>query len=136
MHTLLLAADSATTTDINYGPLLVASLIGYLLGALAFMGIFRKAGEAGWQGFVPIWSTLVMLKISGKQWWWILLLLVPIVNIVALILIYHALSQSFGHDVGFTVGLFFLSLIFFYILWLGPSTYRGPGGRNVAGTAY
>ena len=42
------------------------------------------------------------------------------------------LSKSFGHGVGFTLGLLFLSLIFVYILAFGSSTYRGPGGWHPA----
>ena len=50
-----------------------------------------------WQAFVPIWNTLVLIKISGRPIWWFLLLLIPIVNIVILVLIYAGLSTSFGH---------------------------------------
>lgn len=136
MHTLLTVVADPATTDANLGPAFIGGLVGYLISSLALMGIFTKAGEAGWQGFVPIWNTLVLLKISGKAWWWILLLLIPIVNVVVLIVVWHALSVSFGHGVGFTIGLVFLSVIFLYVLWLGSSTYRGPGGTGVARPAY
>ena len=36
--------------------------------------------------------------------------------------------MSFGHGAGFTVGLIFLSLIFYYILAFDSSRYQGPGG--------
>ena len=79
-----------------------------------------------WQAFVPIWNTIVLIKISGKPIWWIILLLIPIVNIVILILIYHGLSTSFGHGAGFTVGLIFLSIIFLYILGYDSKPTRAP----------
>ncbi|HWJ86156.1 MAG TPA: DUF5684 domain-containing protein [Cellulomonas sp.] len=130
MHTLLVAAETTTTTT-STGPALIGGLIGYLIVSLGFMGIFAKAGEAGWQGFVPIWNTFVLLKISGKPLWWFVLLLIPIVNIVVLIFVYSGLSLAFGHGAGFTIGLFFFSIIFIYILWLGSSRYVGPGGTAV-----
>jgi hypothetical protein len=44
------------------------------------------------------------------------------------------LSKSFGHGVGFTLGLIFLSVIFYYILAFGSSTYRGPAaGMSLMG---
>jgi len=136
MHTLF-ADVAVTTTSYNPTPAIIGGLIGYLIGALALYGIFTKAGEAGWQGFIPIWNTIILIKISGKPIWWIILLLIPVVNIIFGIIILHGLSTSFGHGAGFTVGLIFLSIIFYYILWLGSSTYRGPGGGDqVAPTGY
>ncbi len=41
------------------------------------------------------------------------------------IMCYHKLSKSFGHGVGFTLGLIFLSIIFLYILAFGSSEYQG-----------
>jgi hypothetical protein len=38
----------------------------------------------------------------------------------------HKLSKSFGHGVGFTLGLIFLSPIFTLILGFGSSEYIGP----------
>ena len=100
------------------------------------MGVFKKADEPVWQAFVPIWNTIVLIKISGKPIWWIILLLIPIVNIVILVLVYHGLSTSFGHGAGFTVGLIFLSIIFLYILGYDSKPYQGAtGGEPIGGYA-
>ena len=58
------------------------------------------------------------------------------VNIVFVILMLNGLSLSFGHGAGFTVGLFFLSLIFYYILAFDSSRYQGPGGSGFAPVGY
>jgi hypothetical protein len=131
MTTLLLTSVTTTTSDTGLSGgaafgIVLAVLAGWILGGLPIFGIFTKAGEPGWQGFVPFWNTIVLLKIAGKPWWWFLLMIVPVVNLVLLILLYHQLSLSFGHGAGFTVGLVFFSLIFLYVLWLDSSTYRGP----------
>jgi len=134
MHTLLAVAADTTPT---IGPgAYIGGLIGYLIGTLPLFGIFSKAGEAGWQAFVPIWNTIVLLKITGKPVWWIVLLLIPFVNIVFGIIVLHSLSVSFGHGAGFTVGLVLLSLIFLYILWLDGSTYRRAGAPAASAGAY
>jgi len=107
-------------------------LIVVVLAIAALWRIFSKAGEAGWQAIIPIWNTIVLLKVVGRPWWWILLLLIPIVDIVILIIVYYDLAKSFGHGVGFTIGLIFLNIIFFLILGFGGSKYLGPRGMAPA----
>ena len=136
MITTLATEVATTTSTTSAAPGLVGGLIGYLLFAFALVGIFKKADEPVWQAFVPIWNTIVLIKVSGKPIWWIILLLIPIVNIVILVLVLHGLSTSFGHGAGFTVGLFFLSIIFLYILGYDSKPYRGvTGGEPIGGYA-
>jgi hypothetical protein len=131
---------AVTTTSVDTGAIftavLISSLIGYALAVIPIWAIFAKAGEPGWQALIPIWNTIVLLKIVGKPVWWIVLFLIPIVNIVFLVLTMHALSLSFGHGAGFTVGLIFLSLIFYYILAFDSSRYQGAAGYAGAPVSY
>ena len=117
---------------------LVLGLIGYVVSSLGLMGVFKKADQPAWAAFVPVYNMVVLLQVVGRPLWWLVLLLIPGVNVVALIVIYHDLSKSFGHDAGFTVGLVLLSVVFLWILWLGSSTYRGPAALTPAapGNAY
>jgi Family of unknown function (DUF5684) len=93
--------------------------------------IFSKAGRPGWASIIPIYNTLTLLWIVGRPWWWILLLLVPILNVIIWIVVANDLSNAFGHGLGFTLGLIFLSPIFVLILAFGSSEYRGTGGLAV-----
>jgi hypothetical protein len=110
----------------------------YILVALGTYGTYLKAGpygEPAWGAFVPIYNFIILLKVAGrpKVWGWFLLLnIIPYVGSIAFLVVYiivaNDVSKSFGHGAGFTVGLVLLSVIFWYILWLGSSTYRGPAG--------
>jgi len=91
-----------------------------------FWKVFTKAGKPGWAVIIPIYNIIVLLEITGKPIWWFLLLLLPIVNIVIIIMVYHALSLSFGKGAGFTFGLFLLGFIFIPILGFGDATYTPP----------
>ena len=93
-----------------------------------------KAGEEGWKAIIPIWNTLILLKIIGRQWWWILLFLIPIVNIVLWIIVANDLSKSFGRGVGTTIGLIFLEPIFVMIIGFGDSEYKGPAAGTAVAT--
>jgi hypothetical protein len=87
--------------------------------------VFTKAGQPGWAAIVPIYNFVVMLQVAKKPVWWILLFLIPVVNIVIMIIMFHAISQKFGNGVGFTLGLIFLPFIFFPILAFGDYKYKG-----------
>ena len=129
-------------------------LVWYIIMVIANWKIFTKAGEAGWKSLIPILNTYVTYKIawSGKMFWImaitflfgsvitslagddktflaiigiILALASSIINIICL----HKLSKSFGHGIGFTLGLLFLNPLFTLILGLGTSTYIGPNGE-------
>ena len=92
--------------------------------------IFTKAGKPGWAAIIPFYNIIVVLQIVGRPVWWILLLLfVPLVNFIIMIIVLNDLSKSFGKGVGYTLGLFFLSIIFLPLLGFGSAQYVGPGGQ-------
>jgi hypothetical protein len=108
------------------GAYIVFGVVGYLLIAFAYFGIFRKADQPVWAAFVPIVNIYFLLKTVGRPWWWLLLLLfVPCLNVIFYLIVAYDLSRSFGHGVAFWIGLIFLSIIFLYILSYGRSEYRG-----------
>jgi hypothetical protein len=103
-----------------------------VLGIAGFWMMFQKAGEAGWKSIIPIWNTLIILKMVGREWWWIILLIIPIVGFVIWIIVANDLSKSFGRGAGTTVGLIFLPFIFAIILGFGDAEYQGPAGAPAA----
>lgn len=133
----LLAA--AGTSSGGFATFLLLALAFYVLVALGLYGTFVKAGQPGWAGFVPLYNFIVLLRVAGRPatWgWFLLLLIVPYVGTLGFFIVYiivaNDVSKSFGHGPGFTVGLVipYVSIIFWYILWLGSSQYRGPSARG------
>ena len=134
-------AQTTTTTSVDsglsVGVLLMYFIVIWVVTGLPTYFVFKKAGPNGdpaWGAFVPIYGFYLMLKVVGRPGWWLLLLLVPFVNYIILIMVYNDLSKSFGHGVGFTLGLIFLSWIFLAILAWGSSQYQGPAAA-VGGAA-
>ena len=155
----LLATTYYTTNSSGAGAAIAISLVFllvfYVVSALGAYGTYKKAGAYGdpaWSAFVPVYNYIVLLRIAGrpKNWAWFLLLIavswVPILGFLAAIAFFvinifvlNDISKSFGHEAAFTVGLVLLNVIFWYILWLGPSQYRGPAGPEglrMAGGGY
>ncbi|HSX16908.1 MAG TPA: DUF5684 domain-containing protein [Patescibacteria group bacterium] len=118
---------------------------GFLAGYFVFIGIFTvimivsmwkvftKAKQPGWASLVPIYDTLVLLKIVGRPWYWLLLMMIPIVNIVLAVIVYNDLSKSFGKGVGMTLLLLFLPFIGLPMLAFGSAQYQGPAALNGGG---
>lgn len=108
----------------------VLVILIYLAVILLFIAglwkTFTKAGQPGWAAIVPILNVYFMIKIAGRPGWWIILMLIPFVNLIITIIVYNDISKSFGRGIGTTLGLIFLSPIFFCILGFGSAQYQGP----------
>jgi len=125
----LLAQDDTTSTSNAAGAVGggIGGIVGLVVGLLIIISlwkVFTKAGQPGWASIIPIYNYYVWCKIVGRPGWWVLLLLLcfPIFFIILCI----DLAKSFGHGVGFALGLSFLGIIFFPVLGFGGSTYHGP----------
>jgi hypothetical protein len=123
-----LAQVTYQTSGVGVAALLLWFAVIYAIAVIPYWVIFTKAGQPGWPALIPIYSTYILLKVVGRPGWWLWLFLIPLVNVVIGIIMLNDLSKSFGHGVGFTLGLIFLSLIFLFILAFGSSTYRGAAG--------
>ena len=121
-----------TDYTLSPGAIIACCLLG-LLQLIGLWKVFVKAGQPGWAAIIPIYNLYVMTKIGGKPGWWVwLCIFVPFF----VIWVYNMISKSFGKDEGFTVGLVFLSFIFWPILGFGDARYLGPYGDPVAFKAY
>ena len=109
------------------------------IGVLQIAGTWKafiKAGQPGWAAIIPIYNIYIMTKVGGKPGIWTLLCLIPFINIIFAIWLTNMISKSFGKDEGFTLGLIFLSFIFWPILGFGPAKYLGPYGNPAAFREY
>lgn len=113
-------------------PVIILYIAIIIISIVAQWKIFEKAGQPGWAAIVPFYNIYILLKIVGKPGWWMLLFLIPLVNIIIAFMITHLLSKSFGKDIGFTLGLIILGIIFYPILAFGDAKYIGPGGEGAA----
>ena len=94
----------------------------------AFWKIFLKAGQPGWAAIIPLYNVYVLLKVAGKPGWWLILFFIPLVDLIFLIIVYHAVSTAFGKGAGFTLGIIFFPYIFLPILAFGKAVYTKPAG--------
>ena len=123
-------------------------LIWYILQVVAYWKIFNKAGIPGWHSIIPILNIWDHYKLCWNGIFGILLLALlavggalsgsenSILQVLGTVMSLGAtaitvvgsykLSKSFGHGIGFTVGLIFLEPIFMLILGFSHDRYFGP----------
>ena len=124
--------DFTNYEGLGNGSFVFIALALVVFYVFVYWRIFEKAGKPGWAAIIPIYSGLVLLNIVGKPWWWILLFFIPGINIIIGIWVLNLLSLSFGKGIGFTLGLIFLSFIFYPILAFSNAEYIGPaGGKTI-----
>lgn len=119
------ACDSIAWPMFSLGSL-TFSLLFAALWIVALWFVFERAGRHGWAVFIPIYNAITFFRACGKSGWWVLLMLIPVANLVLYIIALAELSRRFGRGGGFTVGLFFLPIIFFPILAFSDNTYTNP----------
>ena len=118
-------------TEVSIFPLVIMTAVALFYVYVGWR-IFEKAGRAGWEAIVPVYNMLVMLRIVGRPAWWIVLMLIPVVNFIALAIVYVDLAKSFDKGTGFGIGLLLLGFIFAPALAFGSATYQGPSAAQRA----
>lgn len=129
------------------GVLIFIAIVLYVITAVAYWKIFSKAGEPGWKGLIPIYSTYIQYKITWTTGiFWVLAACAIVgtllssadgaISILGDLVLFgtsvlgwvssYKLSKAFGHGIGFTLGLIFLNPIFMLILAFNGDTYQGP----------
>ena len=111
------------------------TLMGFLFSIfiLWFWGnwlLFEKANEEGWYSLIPIYNIIVNIRIVGKPEWWIFLYFVPLVNVIAHFIIMNELRKCFRKDDVYTIGLFFLGIIFKPALGINNDEYIRPNNSQ------
>lgn len=107
----------------------LAWLVLYVWTAASLHAVFRKAGEEGWQAWVPVLNIVVLLRLGGFSGWWALLLLVPAVGALAIaVLVWVACSRinsAFGVGIGMTVLAILLFPVWSSVLGWGSARWLG-----------
>lgn len=110
-------------------------IVFYVLQVVAMWKIFEKAGEAGWKSLIPLYNLYILLKIIRFNWLLLLGLLIFIIPIlgwaigaiylvVLQVIVCYRLARSFGKELGYMLGLIFLTPIFYLMLGFGDAKYK------------
>lgn len=101
-------------------------LLSLAFAVMLWWILFHKAGKPGWYAIVPLLNVVAIIHLAGRRWWWIILFFIPLVNIVAVIVLWLDIAKAFGKGRGFGLGLLLFTPIFGTILALSDAQYVGP----------
>ena len=60
--------------------------------------LFKKAGFSPVLAAIPLYNSVILLRIIGRPAWWVVLLYIPIVNLLMLPVVWVETARKFGKD--------------------------------------
>ena len=85
--------------------------------------LYEKAGFHGIVSLIPIYNVVVLHDIAGVSPWYMLMWVFPVLNWIALFILFNGLARSFGRGPLFACGLFLFPFLFLPILGYGNDQY-------------
>jgi|GEM_PF-5236526 len=133
--------ESSTTTDPTLADITIDATIvlttiliiffSWLITAYLLSRIFKKAGAASWQAYVPVLSNWRFLELGGQKGFMSLVTFIPVVGIIGTVYYYIAMYNvglKLGKDTGYVFLGVFLPLIWFIVLAFDKSTWNDMAG--------
>ena len=101
-------------------------LLCQLLMFVKLWKLYKKAGYAPFLAAVPIYNSVILLRIIGRPAWWVILLYFPIVNLLMLPVVWVETARKFGKDslTDSFLAWATLGLYGFYINYASDVTYN------------
>ncbi|MGC4039622.1 MAG: signal peptidase I [Flavobacterium sp.] len=92
-------------------------LIIQLIHGLGTWKLYQKAGRKPWEAFVPVYNSIVLMKIINRPTWWTLLLFIPIVNLIMFPVVWVETLRSFGKNstADTWLGIFTFGFYIYYV---------------------
>jgi len=87
--------------------------------------LYEKAGRRRWEAFIPVYNSIVLMKIINRPTWWTVLLFIPIINLIMFPVVWVETLRSFGRKstADTWLGIFSFGLYLYYINYTQEVTY-------------
>lgn len=70
-----------------------------IIQVIHFLGtwkLYEAAGRKSWEAAIPVYNSIVLMKIIGRPTWWTLLLFIPIINLIMFPIVWIETLRTFG----------------------------------------
>ena len=99
-----------------------------LVQIIHFLGtwkLYEAAGRKRWEAAVPVYNSIILMKIIGRPTWWTILLFIPIINLIMFPVIWVETLRSFGKrsSLDTFLGIVTLGFYLYYINYTQPLNY-------------
>lgn len=105
-----------------------------LIHYLGTWKLYEKAGRKSWEAGIPIYNSIVLMKIINRPTWWTFLLFIPIINLIMFPVIWVETLRSFGRrsTLDTFLGIATFGLYIYYINYTQEVNYIAD--RNTTAT--
>ncbi len=69
-----------------------------LIHYLGTWKLYEKAGRKGWEAAIPIYNSIVLMKIINRPTWYTFLLFIPVINLIMFPIVWVETLRSFGKN--------------------------------------
>ena len=69
-----------------------------LIHYLGTWRLYEKAGRKSWEAAIPVYNSIVLMKIIHRPTWWTFLLFIPIINLIMFPVVWVETLRSFGKN--------------------------------------
>ncbi|MEO5776794.1 MAG: signal peptidase I [Flavobacterium sp.] len=92
-------------------------LLVQIVHGLGTWKLYEKAGRKSWEAFIPVYNSIVLMKIINRPTWWTLLLFIPVINLIMFPVVWVETLRSFGKNstLDTLLGIFTFGLYIYYI---------------------
>ena len=79
--------------------------------------LYQVAGRKSWEAAIPVYNSIVLMKIIGRPTWWTILLFIPIINLIMFPVIWVETLRSFGKNstIDTILGVCTLGVYIYYV---------------------
>src|SRR6187431_1946201 len=106
-------------------------LIVQVIHFLGTWKLYEIAGRKRWEAAIPVYNSIVLMKIIGRPTWWTILLFIPIINLIMFPVIWVETIRSFKKK-SFLDTVLVIATFGFYIYYLNyTQTLDYQADRNL-----
>ena len=79
--------------------------------------LYQAAGRKSWEAAIPVYNSIVLMKIIGRPTWWTILLFIPIINLIMFPVVWVETLRTFGKKstLDTILGIFTFGVYIYYI---------------------
>ena len=96
-----------------------------IIHGLGTWKLYTKSGRKSWEAFIPVYNSIVLMKIINRPTWWTVLLFIPIINLIMLPVVWVETLRSFGKNTTADtwLGIFTCGFYIYYINYTQDVTH-------------
>lgn len=88
--------------------------------------LYQAAGRKSWEAAIPLYNSIVLMKIIGRPTWWTILLFIPIINLIMFPVVWVETLRTFGKKstLDTFLGIFTLGFYIYYVNYTQKLEYN------------